>query len=216
MTVMKKKIIVAFDSFKGCISAKEACEAATEEIRSVLPNANVIQLPLSDGGEGLVECIKRLLPTIDVSLTVHGPLMEKVTCSYAISLDGKTAYMEMAAASGLTLVPEDKRNPMEATTYGVGEMIKDADIVITGEGKSDTQTLMGKVPHGVLKRCLREGVEVWLLSGAIDDPKSVLSRHFSKVKSINENDSRPLEQLLLPEVAKENLRNTVKRTITNK
>lgn len=65
---------------------------------------------------------KRLLPTIDVSLTVHGPLMEKVTCSYAMSLDGKTAYMEMAAASGLTLVPEDKRNPMEATTYGVGEI----------------------------------------------------------------------------------------------
>ena len=350
---MFKKIIVAFDSFKGCISASEACEAAAEGIRSVLPNANVIQLPLSDGGEGLVECVKRLLPTIDVSLTVHGPLTEKVTCSYAMSLDGKTAYMEMAAASGLTLVPEDRRNPMEATTYGVGEMIadaidrgcerivmgiggsatcdagegmlkalqdlghlhrqcqfvvacdvgnplygeqgsayvfapqkgatpeqveildqrlrafahkteeagiatadmakhpgagaagglgyaflsylnaelrsgidiildlavfdemiKDADIVITGEGKSDAQTLMGKVPHGVLKRCLREGVEVWLLSGAIDDPKSVLSRHFSKVKSINENDSRPLAQLLLPEVAKENLRNTVKRTIT--
>ena len=52
-------------------------------------------------------------------------------------------------------MPEDKRNPMEATTYGVDEMIKDADIVITGEGKSDSQTLMGKVPHGVLKRCLR-------------------------------------------------------------
>ena len=93
-------------------------------------------------------------------------------------------------------------------------MIKDADIVITGEGKSDAQTLMGKVPHGVQKRCLREGVEVWLFSGAVDDPESVLSRHFSKVKSINENDSRPLAQLLLPEVAKVNLRNTVKRTIT--
>lgn len=91
---MFKKIIVAFDSFKGCISASEACEAAAEGIRSVLPNANVIQLPLSDGGEGLVECVKRLLPTIDVSLTVHGPLTEKVTCSYAMSLDGKTAYID--------------------------------------------------------------------------------------------------------------------------
>ncbi|MCI6830388.1 MAG: glycerate kinase, partial [Prevotella sp.] len=108
---MTKKIIVAFDSFKGCISAREACEAAAEGILSVLPNANIIQIPLSDGGEGLVECVKILLPTIDVSLTVHGPLMEKVTCSYAISLDGKTAYMEMDAASGLTLVPEDRRNP---------------------------------------------------------------------------------------------------------
>ena len=99
---------------------------------------------------------------------------------------------------------------------GFDEMIKDADLVITGEGKSDTQTLMGKVPHGVQKRCLRAGVEVWLLSGAIDDPESALSRHFSKVKSINEHDSRPLAQLLLPKVAKENLRNTVKRTITIK
>ncbi|MDY3848605.1 MAG: glycerate kinase, partial [Prevotella sp.] len=69
---------------------------------------------------------------------------------------------------------------------------------------------MGKVPHGVQKRCLRAGVEVWLLSGAIDDPESVLSRHFSKVKSINENDSHALAQLLLPEVATENLRKTVK------
>ena len=126
MPVKTKRFIVAFDSFKGCISAREACEAAADGIQSVLPNANVIQLPLSDGGEGLVECVKRLLPTVDVSLTVHGPLTDKVTCSYAMSLDGKTAYMEMAAASGLTLVPEDRLNPMEATTYGVGEMIADA------------------------------------------------------------------------------------------
>ena len=57
MTDMIKKIIVAFDSFKGCISAKDACDAAMEGILSVLPDANVIQLPLSDGGEGLVECV---------------------------------------------------------------------------------------------------------------------------------------------------------------
>lgn len=96
---------------------------------------------------------------------------------------------------------------------GFDKMTKDADIVITGEGKSDAQTLMGKVPYGVQKRCHCAGVETWLLSGAIDDPESVLSRHFSKVRSINEKDSRPLPQLLLPEVAKENLRNTVIRMV---
>ena len=140
---MIKKIIVAFDSFKGCISASEACDAAMEGIHSVCPDANVIQLPLSDGGEGLVECVRRLLPTVDVSLCVHGPLMKRVACSYAMSLDGKTAYMEMAAACGLTLVPEDKRNPLNTTTYGVGEMMADAigrgcESIVMGIGGSAT------------------------------------------------------------------------------
>ena len=105
-----------------------------------------------------------MLPTIDVSLTVHGPLMEKVTCSYAMSLDGKTAYMEMAAASGLTLVPEDKRNPMEATTYGVGEMIADA-IERGCEKKEDVHhrnnhfvTLPHTVRH-IMRQCVPEHEE---------------------------------------------------------
>lgn len=114
------KIVVAFDSFKGCISAQEACNAAADGIHSAFPKAEVVKLPLSDGGEGLVECVRRMLPTVDIALNVHGPLMDVVRCSYAMSPDGKTAYMETAVASGLTLVPEDRRNPLDSTTYGVG------------------------------------------------------------------------------------------------
>ena len=113
-----RKVVAAFDSFKGCLSAREACEACAQGIGRVLPHAAVVQLPLSDGGEGLVECVRRLLPSRPVTVEVHGPLMEPVTAEYAVSMDGRTAYMEMAAASGLTLVPVGRRDVMRATTYG--------------------------------------------------------------------------------------------------
>ena len=120
------KIVLAFDSFKGCMAASDACKAAASGIHAVMPYAETLELPLSDGGEGLVKCVERMVPTHRVVLPVHGPLMEIVEASYAIAVDGTTAYMEMAEASGLTLVPESRRNPIEATTYGVGEMIADA------------------------------------------------------------------------------------------
>lgn len=347
-----RKVVAAFDSFKGCLSAREACEACAQGIGRVLPHAAVVQLPLSDGGEGLVECVRRLLPSRPVTVEVHGPLMEPVTAEYAVSMDGRTAYMEMAAASGLTLVPVGRRDVMRATTYGVGEMmadavsrgcteivmgiggsatcdggrgmiealgdcrrlasrcrvtvacdvdnplygergaacifapqkgaspeqvrtldarlrdfarateraglatpllalhpgagaagglgyalmaylnadlrsgidimlelahfddaIRDADLVITGEGRSDAQTLMGKVPYGVLARCRREGVKVWLLSGAVDDTEGQLSTAFDLVAGINDADPRPLAVLMQPEVARHNLAATVARLV---
>lgn len=120
------KVVLAFDSFKGCMSAEEACTAAAQGVRDLYPAAEIEQIPLSDGGEGLVSCLSGLLPVRLVSLTVHGPLMDPVLATYAISPDGETAYMEMAAAAGLTLVPPAQRNPMLTTTYGVGEMLLDA------------------------------------------------------------------------------------------
>lgn len=138
-----KKVVLAFDSFKGCISAREACEACAQGVCEAWQDAVIVQIPLSDGGEGLVECVRRMLPTRSVTVEVHGPLMDRVEAEYAISADGKTAYMEMAAASGLTLVPQEQRNPMTATTYGVGEMIADAvkrgcQTIIMGIGGSAT------------------------------------------------------------------------------
>ena len=120
------KIVLAFDSFKGCITAQEACHTAAMAIREVLPHSEVVECPLSDGGEGLVECVEKRLNVKHIHLKAHDPLMNIIDASYVISYDGKTAYMEMAATSGLTLVPEDKRNPMLTTTYGVGDMIIDA------------------------------------------------------------------------------------------
>ena len=137
------KIVLAFDSFKGCMSATEACHAAAEAILKAMPDIQVLELPLSDGGEGLVYCIQRFKKTVNINIQVHGPLMESVDATYAISSDGQTAYMEMASACGLTLVPKHKRNPLIATTYGVGEMVADAinrgcTTIIIGLGGSAT------------------------------------------------------------------------------
>lgn len=138
-----KKVVLAFDSFKGCITAQEACEACAQGVREAWQDAVVVQIPLSDGGEGLVKCVRQMLPTMSVAIEVHGPLMDRAKVEYAISADGKTAYMEMAAASGLTLVPQERRDPMKTTTYGVGEMIADAvkrgcQTIVMGIGGSAT------------------------------------------------------------------------------
>ena len=350
------KVILAFDSFKGCMTAQEACHTAAEAIHEVLPQAEVVECPLSDGGEGLVDCVEKTLSVKRVHLKAHDPLMNVIDASYVISADGKTAYMEMAATSGLTLVPEDKHNPMLTTTYGVGDMIIDAakrgckeivmgiggsatcdggrgmiqclknngyalpfsdtkiphitvasdvtnplygelgaayifapqkgatpeqveilderlrefaketealafatpslalhpgagaagglgyglmaylkaelksgidiilsinkfdntingaSLIITGEGKSDEQTLMGKVPNGVLNHGKEHNIPVWLISGGIEN-EDLLAQNFTLVKSINEGDERPLATLLQPDVAKGNLRETVKRLV---
>lgn len=348
------KIILSFDSFKGSLSAQDACKAAENGVKAAFPLAETHCIALSDGGERLVDCVRRSLPTTTVTTTVHGPLMEEVRVSYAVSTDSRTAYMEMAAASGLTLVPEDRRDPMSATTYGTGEMmadainngcekivmglggsatcdagmgmidalrregclhkkinivaacdvtsplygpngsafvfapqkgatpeqtkeldlrlrrfaeiterheianhetafhpgagaagglgyallayfkaelkpgieimldiadfdniVADADLVITGEGKSDIQTLMGKVPYGVLDRCRRIGVPVWLLSGSIDDPDGQLASQYGLVRSINEGDRRPLNLLMRRDIAMFNLEKKVRECVRN-
>jgi len=120
------RIVVAFDSFKGSLSSIEAGEAAKKGILRVIPDAEVLVCPMADGGEGTVDAMIEGLGATAVNVEVHGPLMEKVTASYGILPDGITAVMEMAQAAGLTLVKEEERNPLYTTTYGVGEMIKDA------------------------------------------------------------------------------------------
>lgn len=354
------KFISAFDSFKGCLSAADACHAAAQGLLSSYPDAEVLELPLSDGGEGLVNCVRQRLTVHTVTITAHGPQMEPLQATYVLSADGQTAYMEMAATSGLPLVPQAQRDPTRTTTYGVGDMIADAigrgctqivmgiggsatndggqgmiralqdrgmigtgrdygriidprlqqcqirvacdvsnplcgpmgashifgpqkgatpqqvlwldeqlrqfaqrtvdvgiatpelqdqpgtgaagglgyglmaylnaelhsgidimldllhfdqqiagaTLVLTGEGCSDPQTLMGKVPHGVWRRCQAQDIPVALLSGAIHDPEGTLARHFQIVQSINADDPRSLDLLMLPEVARENLRHT--------
>ena len=342
------KIVLAFDSFKGCMSATEACHAAAEAILKAMSDIQVLELPLSDGGEGLVYCIQRFKETKSIHIKVHGPLKERVDATYAISSDGQTAYMEMASACGLTLVPKHKRNPLTATTYGVGEMVADAikrgcttiiiglggsatcdggrgmiealevshclandckiiavcdvknplygvngaahvfapqkgatskdviildkrlrefaretedkgfatadmafaegagaagglgyallyymkaelrpgidflldiadfdnmidnaNLVITGEGKSDAQTMMGKVPHGVLQHCKAKGIPVWLISGNIDDKEEILKNNFDLVSGINIGDNRPLDILIKKDIAVRNLQKTI-------
>lgn len=341
------KIVLAFDSFKGCMTQMEVCAVAENAILESYPDFEVISLPMSDGGEGLSACLAEYYSAHPVNIRVHGPLMDVIDCRYFISEDGNTAIMEMAAAAGLCLVPEGRRNPMITTTYGVGEMIldavgrgchhiilgiggsatcdagkgmvdclasslplvdiritvacdvnnplfgtngaayvfgpqkgagaddvkllddrlrqfaietealgyakpedalfpgagaagglgyalktylgaelvsgiellleavsfadviKDADYVFTGEGRTDAQTKMGKVPSVILSKSRKSGIPVILLSGSVEDKESALKDGYTFVNSINEGDTRPLFELMEYSVAKENLKKTI-------
>ena len=121
-----KRIILAFDSFKGCASSQEIAAAARQGITDCLAGCEVVTVPVADGGEGTAEAICASLPVERVSCRVHDPLMCPIEATYGITADGTTAVMEMAAASGLPLVPPEKRNPLLTTTWGTGEMIADA------------------------------------------------------------------------------------------
>ena len=124
------KVVVAIDSFKGSLSSMEAGQAIEEGVKCVYQNAEVVVRPLADGGEGTVEALVEGMGGIFVTKEVTGPLGEKVEATYGIieSKDdlSKTAIIEMSAAAGITLVPEESRNPMNTTTFGVGELILDA------------------------------------------------------------------------------------------
>lgn len=119
------KVVVAIDSLKGSMTSMEAGRAIKEGILNVLPDTEVIVKPLADGGEGTTEALAEGLGGEMVTVDVHGPLETRVQASYGMIRETGTAIMEMAAAAGIILVGKDKR-PLDATTYGVGEMIKDA------------------------------------------------------------------------------------------
>lgn len=120
------KIVIATDSFKGSLSSMEAGTAIAEGIHRAIPGAQTVIRPLADGGEGTVEALVCGMNGTLTQVTVTGPLGDPVTCGYGILADRRTAILEMSAAAGITLVPENKRNPLYTTTYGVGELIRDA------------------------------------------------------------------------------------------
>ncbi len=117
------KIVIAPDSFKGNMRASRVCEIVEQAILQELPNAEVISVPMADGGEGTVEALAQSTGGVFQTLEVTGPLGDPVEAVYGLLPDG-TAVMEMASASGIELVPADQLNPMEATTYGTGELLK--------------------------------------------------------------------------------------------
>ncbi|MGN0240096.1 MAG: glycerate kinase [Candidatus Weimeria sp.] len=124
------KAIVAIDSFKGSLSSLEAGNAVKSGILKADPEAEVIVRPLADGGEGTVEALTTGMGGTIMTVSVTGPLGEKVNAKYGILSDGRIAVMEMSQAAGITLIRDEDRNPLKATTRGVGEMILDA----TGRG----------------------------------------------------------------------------------
>lgn len=344
------KIVLAIDSFKGCLSSQEVEETFAGALQQ--QGAEVIALPMSDGGEGMLETFISALQGSFIDAPVHDPLMRSICARYGRTADG-TAVIETARACGLTLMTAEERNPLLATTYGVGELIahaikqgsrnfiiglggsgtsdagtgmlqaladifttsqkveelpdsclkechftlacdvrnplygphgaahifgpqkgatpemvnqlderakrfaqesarqmgkdlsqhpgagaagglgyaflqyfhtrmesgadlllnlihfdqqlKGADLVITGEGYADRQTLMGKLPERVLRRAQKQNIPVWLLAGQADDTARLLEAGFTKVDSITPKEM-PLEETLQTETAKRNIR----------
>ena len=342
------KIIVAIDSFKGCLTSAEANRAAAEGILARMPKAEVMQVPVSDGGEGWLEAFQAAKGGRMVDVVVKDPLMRPVHAQYLVHDD--TAVIEIAKASGLMLLSPEERNPMVATSYGTGqlvadavqrgcrhiivglggsatsdcgmgmlhaiidclaprdswgdiralddvrftiatdvtnplcgengaahvfapqkgatpemvrelderakqfaeesalrfaydrqdvpgagaagglgyaflqylnadcrsgidllldticfeELLKGASLVITGEGSADRQTLMGKLPFGILQRTKGSHVPVVLIAGRIKDQQLLLEAGFSQVECINPTDL-PFEEAMKPETAKRNI-----------
>ena len=336
-----RKIIVAIDSFKGCVTSAEANQAASEGVLQGMPEAEVVKVPVSDGGEGWLEAFHTAMGGEIVEVNVKDPLMRPIVAQYLLM--GDTAVIEIAKASGLTLLKPEERNPMVATSYGTGQlvadairkgckhiivglggsatsdcgigmleaienadykdvrftiatdvtnllcgengaayvfgpqkgatpemvealdarakrfaeesakhlgrdcqympgagaagglgyaflqymnaecrsgidllldtihfddMLQDADLVITGEGSADRQTLMGKLPFGILQRARKHDVPVMLIAGRIADEQLLTDAGFSRVACINPH-GLPLEIAMQPETAKENIRKTV-------
>ncbi|PSV57684.1 glycerate kinase [Photobacterium sp. GB-3] len=137
------KIIIAPDSYKESLTAMEVATAIENGFRQVLPNAEYIKLPMSDGGEGTVQSLVDASNGRIIECTVTGPLGEQVNSFFGLMGDNKTAIIEMAAASGLHLVSPEQRNPMLTNSFGTGELIlaaldKGVEHIIVGIGGSAT------------------------------------------------------------------------------
>lgn len=137
------KIVIAPDSYKESLSATEVAQAIEKGFREIFPDAHYVSVPVADGGEGTVEAMIAATQGTWQQAVVTGPLGEKVKASWGISGDGTTAFIEMAAASGLVLVPPAQRNPLVTTSRGTGELIlsaldKGARNIIIGIGGSAT------------------------------------------------------------------------------
>ena len=175
----KVKIIVAIDSFKGCLTSKEANQAAAEGIRNIFHErllvgeqtsgiAEVVQVPVSDGGEGFLEAFHAAIGGELIDLTVRDPLMRPIIAKYL--LHDTTAVIEIAQASGLTLLTKEERNPMVATSYGTGQLVADAirkgaEHIIVGLGGSATSDAGIGMLHALIdaftngRACSRSEIE---------------------------------------------------------
>ena len=117
------KIVLAFDSFKDCLSSPEICRILAESIQQADPASIVCSLPLGDGGEGTARAMTMACGGIMQQCRVHGPLGKMVDAEYGL-LPDNSAVLEMASASGIELIDRDERNPALTSTYGTGELLR--------------------------------------------------------------------------------------------
>jgi len=118
------KVIVAPNSFKGSLPASKAAAAIARGVREGRPDAEIVEIPVADGGEGTVEALVSARKGIYGSAEVEGPLGDPVQATYGLIDDGRTGVVELASASGLTLIPTEKRDPRKTSTYGFGQLLE--------------------------------------------------------------------------------------------
>lgn len=187
---MKKvKFVFASDSFKGSLTSKRINELLYECAKKVFSNAELICLPISDGGEGAVDTIVEMKNGSYQTVTVSNPLFKKVEAKYGVI--GDTAVISMSEASGLTLIEEKKRNPLKTTTYGTGELILDAvnkgykKITITIGGSATNDGGMGALTALGAKFILDDGETAKGVGEELEKVKNVDFSGLEKFKDID-------------------------------
>lgn len=167
------KIVIAPDSYKESLSALEVAAAIEAGFSEIFPDAEYVKIPVADGGEGTVEAMVAATQGSIVRLTVTGPLGAPVEAFYGLSGDERSAFIEMAAASGLELVPSAQRDPLITNSYGTGELIKNAldrgvDHIIIGIGGSATNDGGSGMMQALGARLLdQQGNEIAFGGGAL-------------------------------------------------
>ena len=185
------KIVIAPDSFKESMTAKEVCEAIEKGMKIALPNAEFIKVPMADGGEGTTQSLVDATEGKMYFVETTGPLGEKVKSKFGILGNGEIAVLEMASTSGLELVPREKRNPMITTTYGTGELIKKAmdmgaKTILIGIGGSATNDGGAGMIQALGGKLLDEnGKQISFGGGELSKIKKIdLSELDSRIKNI--------------------------------
>lgn len=136
-------ILIVSDSYKGCLSSIQAGNAMQKGTRELFPKAKITVLPVSDGGEGMLDAFKKVTEGDFLSIMAHDPLMRPINTQFLLSKDHSTAYIEIARTAGLTLLNKEEKNPMITSTFGVGETVAaalatGAQKIIMGLGGSST------------------------------------------------------------------------------
>jgi glycerate 2-kinase (EC 2.7.1.-) len=173
------KIVIAPDSYKESLSASEVAQAIEKGFREIFPDAQYVSVPVADGGEGTVEAMIAATKGTQLTARVTGPLGEPVDANWGISGDGKTAFIEMAAASGLALVPPALRNPLVTTSRGTGELILHAleqgarNIIIGIGGSATNDGGAGMVQALGAKLCDANGTEIGNGGGSLVNLNSI-------------------------------------------
>ncbi|TKU29642.1 glycerate 2-kinase [Citrobacter sp. wls718] len=173
------KIVIAPDSYKESLSATEVAQAIEKGFREIFPDAHYVSVPVADGGEGTVEAMIAATQGTEHFAWVTGPLGEKVNASWGMSGGGNTAFIEMAAASGLALVPPEKRNPLVTTSRGTGELILKAlesgaqNIIIGIGGSATNDGGAGMVQALGAKLCDANGTDIGYGGGCLNSLNTI-------------------------------------------